>query len=68
MRELQKENKPVDLLMVVEKLGSGIENVGISYMMDIAGCCPTTGNYEHYQTIILNEYKLRMINKSLGVL
>jgi replicative DNA helicase len=64
MRELQQENKPIDLLTVVEKLGSGVENVGVSYMTDIAGCCPTTANYEHYQAMILNEYKLRKLKRS----
>ncbi|NRD79117.1 replicative DNA helicase [Bacillus sp. BRMEA1] len=64
MRELQSENKPIDLLTVVDKLGSGIENVGVSYMTNIAGCCPTTTNYEHYQSMIRNEYKLRILKRS----
>ncbi|WP_342433993.1 replicative DNA helicase [Neobacillus sp. FSL H8-0543] len=62
-RELQMENKPIDLVLVVEKLGS-MDMVSVSYMTEIAGCCPTTANYEHYQTIILNEYKLRMFKGS----
>jgi replicative DNA helicase len=64
LRELQKEEKPIDLLLVVKKLGSKIENIGVSYISDIAGCCPTTANYEHYQTLILNEYKLRILKRS----
>lgn len=63
-RELQKENKPIDVVLVAEKLGSDIENIGYSYMIDIAGCCPSAANYEHYQTIILNDYKLRMFQKA----
>ncbi|WHY02749.1 replicative DNA helicase [Neobacillus sp. DY30] len=63
-RELQKENKPIDVVLVAEKLGTAIEDIGYSYMIDIAGCCPSPANYEHYQTIILNDYKLRMFQKA----
>jgi replicative DNA helicase len=63
-RELQKENKPIDVVLVAQKLGSAIENIGYSYMIDIAGCCPSAANYEYYQTIILNDYKLRMFQKA----
>lgn len=59
-RELQKENIPIDVVLTAKKLGSAFENIGFSYITDIAGCCPSSANYEHYQTIILNEYKLRM--------
>lgn len=63
-RELQKANKPIDLILVAKQLGSTFENIGYSYITDIAGCCPTTANYEHYQTIIMNDYKLRMFQKA----
>jgi replicative DNA helicase len=59
-RELQKENMPIDVVLTAKKLGSAFENIGFSYITDIAGCCPSPANYEHYQTTILNEYKLRM--------
>ncbi|WP_419888178.1 replicative DNA helicase [Neobacillus niacini] len=63
-RELQKENTPIDVVLVAKKLGNAIENIGYSYMTAIAGCCPSTANYEHYQTIIMNDYKLRMFQKA----
>ncbi len=63
-RELQKENTPIDVVLVAKKLGNALENIGYSYMTAIAGCCPSTANYEHYQTIIMNDYKLRMFQQA----
>jgi replicative DNA helicase len=59
-RDLQKENRPIDVILLVEKLAGTKEMVSASYMMEIKSRCPTPDTYEHYQTIILNQYKLRM--------
>jgi replicative DNA helicase len=64
MRELQNENKPIDLILMIQKLGSSTEEVGVTYMASITSRCPKALNYEHYQTIILNEYKLRLLTRS----
>ncbi|KLT19663.1 hypothetical protein AA980_03505 [Neobacillus vireti] len=64
MKELQNENKPIDIILMAEKLTGNSEDVGISYMNNIITRCPKADNYEHYQTIILNEYKLRMLKRA----
>jgi replicative DNA helicase len=51
--------------MLGDKLGNNIENVGgFDYIIKIACSCPTTENFEHYQNIVLEEYKLRMIGRA----
>jgi hypothetical protein len=32
MKEMQNENKPIDLILMIEKLGSRIEDIGVTYM------------------------------------
>ncbi|MFP7296293.1 replicative DNA helicase [Neobacillus niacini] len=63
-RELQMENRPIDVILLVEKLAGTKVMVSVSYMMDITSRCPSPDNYEHYQTIVLNQYKLRMLKKA----
>ncbi|WP_420491560.1 hypothetical protein [Neobacillus drentensis] len=29
---MQNENKPIDLILMIEKLGSRIEDIGVTYM------------------------------------
>ncbi|NWQ40435.1 replicative DNA helicase [Bacillus sp. EB106-08-02-XG196] len=57
-RELQREDRPIDLVLVIEKL-AGKEMLSTSYILDITTRCPSPDNFEHYQSIILTRYKLR---------
>jgi replicative DNA helicase len=57
---LQKENRPIDVILLIEKLAGTKDMVSVSYMMEITSRCPSPDNYEHYQSIVLNQYKLRM--------
>jgi replicative DNA helicase len=59
-RELQMENRPIDVILLTEKLAGTNDMVSVSYMMDITSRCPSPENYVHYQSIVLNQYKLRM--------
>lgn len=64
MRALQAENKPIDPVMMVEKLGSSIETIGgVHYITSLAASCPATANYEYYQDIVLKNYKLRILTR-----
>lgn len=62
-RELQKENRPIDIVLVAEKLGSAIQDISYTYLTEIAGCCPSTANYVHYQTIIMNDYNFECFRR-----
>ncbi|SFA86703.1 MULTISPECIES: replicative DNA helicase [unclassified Bacillus (in: firmicutes)] len=62
MKELQLAGKPIDFVMLTKKLGNHIESIGgVKFLTDIAGACPTTQNIEHYQNIVLEDYKLRVL-------
>jgi replicative DNA helicase len=59
-RELQKENRPIDVILLIEKLAGTKDMVSVSYMMEITSRCPSPDNYEH-QSIVLNQYNLECI-------
>lgn len=54
------ENRPIDIILLTEKLAGTNDMVSVSHMIDITSRCPSPENYVHYQSIVLNQYKLRM--------
>jgi replicative DNA helicase len=63
-RDLQRESRPIDIILLIEKLAGSEEMFSPSYMMDIRSLCPSTENYEHYQAIVLEKYKLRLLSQA----
>lgn len=64
MRELQHSGLSVDLVTLVGKLGDKVQFIGgVSYLSDLASCCPTTANLDYYQSIVLEEYKIRELKR-----
>lgn len=62
MQELAAENVKIDLPVIADKLGSQLEGIGgISYLTDLAVACPSTGNIDAYQRIVIEKYKNRTL-------
>lgn len=54
MRYLEKRGDPVDVVTVtsaLERFG-GIENIGVSYLTELASACPTAANTKYYARLI----------------
>ncbi len=65
MTELRQESQGIDVVTVVNKLGSLIESIGgVSYLTSLAVSCPTTIHMEEYQQIVLEHYKLRELKRA----
>ncbi|MFC0414094.1 replicative DNA helicase [Cytobacillus solani] len=65
MTELRQESQGIDVVTVVNKLGSLIESIGgVSYLTSLAVSCPTTVHLEDYQQIVLEHYKLRELKRA----
>ncbi|WP_242691209.1 replicative DNA helicase [Cytobacillus praedii] len=65
MAELRQESQGIDVVTVVNKLGSQIESIGgVSYLTSLAVSCPTTVHLEDYQEIVLEHYKLRELKRA----
>jgi replicative DNA helicase len=63
MKELDREGKPIDIISVVERAGAASELLdqfgGISYIMEVAGSCPTTANFSFYENLVMEYYQKR---------
>ncbi|EDL66580.1 replicative DNA helicase [Bacillus sp. SG-1] len=65
MKSLQSKGKEINPVTLVDELGDGIENVGgLSYITDIACCCPSISGIDHYQKIVLERYRIRKLQES----
>ncbi|MBP2242912.1 replicative DNA helicase [Cytobacillus eiseniae] len=65
MIELRQESQGIDIVTVVNKLGSLIESIGgVSYLSSLALSCPTTVHLEEYEQIMLEHYKLRELKRA----
>lgn len=64
MKEADKSGIPVDIVSVTTQLGNAIEEVGgTGYLMGLAGAIASTASFLHYQTMILESYRLREMQK-----
>lgn len=62
--ELVRDGKPLDIITVREKLEnySLLDSVGgITYLVELMSCVPTTANTQHYVDIVLTKSKLRQM-------
>ncbi|WP_409250658.1 replicative DNA helicase [Bacillus sp. SCS-153A] len=65
MKSLQRDGLEINPVTIVDRLGDGIENVGsLSYITDIACCCPSISGLDDYQKIVLERYRLRKLQES----
>ncbi len=69
MRSIQAAGEAIDIVTVVDKLGSVLESIGgISYLTDLANGVPSTLNLLHYQRIVYEQYRIREARKLAGEL
>ncbi|EIT85943.1 replicative DNA helicase [Fictibacillus macauensis ZFHKF-1] len=60
MRELDQAGKVVDMVTVVTELGSAIEQVGgVTYLSQLTDAVASTENFEMYEKMVLESYRLR---------
>jgi hypothetical protein len=52
MQMLAEQNKPPDILLVIDALEGQIDAEGIAYLSEIAACGPHANNIEHYAEIV----------------
>ncbi|WP_421377960.1 replicative DNA helicase [Bacillus salacetis] len=65
MKSLQKDGVEINPVTIVDRLGDQIENVGsVSYITDIACCCPSISGLDDYQKIVLERYRIRTLQES----
>lgn len=65
MIDLRQESRGIDMVTVVNKLGSQIEHIGgVSYLTNLSVSCPTTVHLEEYQQLVLEQYKLRELKRA----
>ncbi|MED1174374.1 replicative DNA helicase [Bacillus inaquosorum] len=64
MKEADQDGIPVDIVSVTTQLGNAIEEVGgTGYLIELAGAIASTASFLHYQTMILEAYRLREMQK-----
>ncbi|WP_308410518.1 DnaB-like helicase N-terminal domain-containing protein [Bacillus sp. Marseille-P3661] len=60
MREVDEKNLAIDVVTVSSALGDVIRQVGgVTYLSALADSVPSTANFNVYQQLILEAYKLR---------
>ncbi|KKX53267.1 replicative DNA helicase [Brevibacillus borstelensis] len=61
MREVEKNEEPIDLVTVVTRLQANKKNksVGAAYLTELAQSVPTTANFSFYEGHVINGWKLR---------
>lgn len=69
MAEIDKKNKPIDIITLIEELRKEnlLEEVGgISYITSLSTIVPTTSNIKHYASIVTDLYKKRKLINNLN--
>ncbi|MEN4815731.1 replicative DNA helicase [Bacillus velezensis] len=65
MRDVDSSGQPVEIVTVVTQLGETVEVIGgTSYLVDLASAVPSVINFETYQTLIYEAFKLRDMQKA----
>ncbi|MGG0052135.1 replicative DNA helicase [Bacillus atrophaeus] len=65
MREVDALGKRVDIITVVSVLGDAVEQIGgTAYLTDLANSIASVINFETYQTLIYDAFKLRDMQKA----
>ncbi|WP_282289008.1 replicative DNA helicase [Bacillus subtilis] len=65
MRDVDSSGQPVEMVTVVTELGDTVEAIGgTSYLVDLASSVPSVINFETYQTLIYEAFKLRDMQKT----
>jgi replicative DNA helicase len=65
MTLLRQQSRAIDLITMLDQLGSEIEGIGgVSYLTSLAVYCPTTANVGEYQRIMLEQYKIRELKRA----
>lgn len=60
IKNVDNKDIPVDLVSVVEELGSKLDQVGgVNFLSELAGSVPTTANFSYYQNLVLEHWKMR---------
>lgn len=59
-KTLEGKGKPLDLIIVMEFAGQKVEKIGgAAYVSDLFQSYPATANFRHYESIILEKWKVR---------
>ncbi|UED72116.1 replicative DNA helicase [Brevibacillus sp. HD3.3A] len=61
MREVEKDDEPIDLVTVVTRLQKSktSSSVGVAYLTNLGQSVPTTANFSFYEAHVINAWKLR---------
>lgn len=60
MKKLSEEEKPVDIVSLVEDLGARIESIGgVGYISDLFGSMTSIESFKYYESLIIARWKKR---------
>ena len=60
IKGVEEKGKPIDLVAIVEELGSRLDHVGgVGYLSELASSIPTTANFKYYENLIFDKWKMR---------
>ncbi|MGG3519528.1 replicative DNA helicase [Bacillus pseudomycoides] len=67
MRELEDAESPIDLVTVVEKLDSFINQIGgIQFLVNLAEGVSTTKNFSYHEDLVIEAWKMRHAQEVAG--
>ncbi|PEI43789.1 replicative DNA helicase [Bacillus pseudomycoides] len=67
MRELEDAESPIDLVTVVEKLDSFINQIGgIQFLVNLAEGVSTTKNFSYHESLVIEAWKMRHAQEVAG--
>ncbi|MCI0764681.1 replicative DNA helicase [Bacillus sp. TL12] len=67
MRELEDTESPIDLVTVVEKLDSFINQIGgIQFLVNLAESVSTTKNFSYHEGLVIEAWKMRHAQEVAG--
>ncbi|AIK36852.1 replicative DNA helicase [Bacillus pseudomycoides] len=67
MRELEDAESPIDLVTVVEKLDSFINQIGgIQFLVNLAESVSTTKNFSYHEGLVIEAWKMRHAQEVAG--
>lgn len=59
MRSVESKGNPVDLTMLVDEMGTVVQEIGLDYMLQVADSVPTTKNIDYYDGLVRRYAKER---------
>lgn len=60
MQDIQTDGDALDIVTLTERLGDTLSAIGgVEYLVSLANSVPNTDNLQHYQNIVLEQYRIR---------